>query len=325
MILVTGVAGFIGAAVAEKLLAQGIQVAGVDSLNDYYDPQLKRDRLKRLQAPATANLFEFIQLDLCDRGGLLALFEKHKISAVVHLAAQAGVRYSLTHPQAYIESNLTGFLNLLECLRVHCVRHCVYASSSSVYGSNANVPFSETDRVDSPCSIYAVTKRTNELMAHVYARQFKIPLTGLRFFTVYGPWGRPDMAPMLFTKAILAGEPIDVFNHGDMLRDFTYIDDVVQGILLALSLPFEAGESDWHRVFNIGNSKPERLTDFIDALESALGSKTQRRLKPMQLGDVSVTFAAIDKLRRATGWSPTTSIDVGLPSMVRWYRQYHCL
>jgi UDP-glucuronate 4-epimerase len=325
VILVTGVAGFIGAAVAEQLLAEGAQVLGIDSLNDYYEPQLKRDRLKRVLKSPMGKQFEFVHLDLCDRADIRALFKTYEVTGVVHLAAQAGVRHSLTHPEDYIESNLTGFLNLLECLRAHAVNHCVYASSSSVYGSNTKVPFTETDRIDLPCSLYAVTKRTNELMAHVYAQQFRIPLTGLRFFTVYGPWGRPDMAPMKFTKAILADEPIDVYNNGDMLRDFTYIEDVVRAVLLVLNLPFGEGENNFHRVFNVGNNRPERLMDFIATLERALGKKAEQRLKPMQPCDVRTTSASIDKLHGATGWRPTTSIDVGLPFMVRWYLNYHTL
>lgn len=321
MILVTGAAGFIGAAVAEHLLGRGETVLGLDNLNHYYDPQLKLDRLARVRAASGGERFEFVQLDLGDAEPLRQLFAARRFSRVVHLAAQAGVRHSLTHPQAYIDSNVTGFLNLLECLRAHPVKHCVYASSSSVYGGNTKMPFAETDRVDDPVSLYAVTKRANELMAAVYARQFAIALTGLRFFTVYGPWGRPDMAPMKFTKAILAGEPIDVYNHGRMLRDFTYIDDIVQGVLAVLDLPF-ASEGVPHRVFNLGNNKPEALMHFIDVLEQALGRSAVRRLMPMQPGDVEATAADIERLRLATGWSPSTSIETGLPRMTRWYRDY---
>jgi UDP-glucuronate 4-epimerase len=323
MILVTGAAGFIGAAVVQRLLERGEAVIGIDNLNDYYDPQLKLDRLARVSALPQGERFRFERLDLADRQALLRLFAGHRFGKVVHLAAQAGVRRSLTHPQDYIDSNMTGFLNLLECLRAHPVTHCVYASSSSVYGANTKMPFAETDRVDDPVSLYAVTKRANELMAAVYARQFGIALTGLRFFTVYGPWGRPDMAPIKFTKAILAGEPIDVYNEGRMLRDFTYIDDVVQGVVAVLDLPPRAAAAGAaHSIFNIGNNKPEPLLHFIDVLEASLGRTAVRRLLPMQPGDVEATAADIDRLQQATGWRPSTSIEVGLPKMVRWYRDY---
>lgn len=324
MILVTGAAGFIGAAVAERLLQRGESVVGLDNLNDYYEPRLKLDRLARVRAAPGGERFNFRQMDLGDSDGLQRLFAEHRFSRVVHLAAQAGVRYSLTHPQAYIDSNMRGFLNVLECVRNHPVRHCVYASSSSVYGSNTKMPFAESDRVDDPVSLYAVTKRANELMAGVYARQFGVPLTGLRFFTVYGPWGRPDMAPMKFTKAILAGEPIGVYNQGRMLRDFTYIDDIVEGVLAVLDLPAAAqGDGIPHRVFNIGNNQPQPLLHFIDVLEQALGRKAVRQFLPMQQGDVVATAADIERLREATGWQPTTSIEAGLPRMVRWYQDYY--
>ncbi|MCM2253540.1 MAG: NAD-dependent epimerase/dehydratase family protein, partial [Ramlibacter sp.] len=249
---------------------------------------------------------------------------RHRFEAVVHLAAQAGVRHSISHPQDYIDSNMTGFLNVLECLRAHPVRHCVYASSSSVYGGNSKMPFAETDRVDDPVSLYAVTKRANELMAGVYARQFGLVLTGLRFFTVYGPWGRPDMAPIKFTKAILAGQPIDVYNEGRMLRDFTYVDDVVEGVVGILDRPPAAvAGGAAHALFNIGNNKPEPLLHFIEVLERAIGRKAQRRLLPMQPGDVTATAADIGRLEQAIGWRPSTAIDVGLPNMVRWYLDYY--
>lgn len=321
MILVTGAAGFIGSAVAQQLLARGESVVGIDNFNSYYDPQLKRDRLARVQA--AGGRFAFETLDLGDGAGMRALFARHGFTHVVHLAAQAGVRHSFSHPQDYVDSNLTGFLNVLECARAHPVRHCVYASSSSVYGANTRFPFAEADRVDEPISLYAASKRANELMALVYARQFGMPLTGLRFFTVYGPWGRPDMAPMKFTRAIVAGEAIDVYNHGDMARDFTYIDDIVQGVLAVLDRPAAAGANGVpHDLFNIGNNHPEPLMRFIDVLEAALGRQAVRRMLPMQPGDVQKTAADVEKLRQATGWSPTTSIDEGLPRMVAWYREY---
>ncbi len=325
MILVTGAAGFIGAAVAQRLLGQGALVVGLDNLNDYYDPQLKQDRLARVRSAPGGERFQFVQQDMGERDGLARLFAAHRFERVVHLAAQAGVRHSITHPQTYVDSNVTGFLNLLECLRAHPVVHCVYASSSSVYGVNDKMPFSEADRVDEPVSLYAVTKRANELMAGVYARQFGIALTGLRLFTVYGPWGRPDMAPMKFTRAILAGEPIQVYNHGEMLRDFTYIDDIVEGVLAVLDLAPDAGAGTGagpHRVFNIGNNRPEPLMHFIDVLERALGRPAVRHLLPMQQGDVPATAADIDLLRTATGWHPVTDIEAGLSRMVTWYRDY---
>ncbi|HET8747347.1 MAG TPA: NAD-dependent epimerase/dehydratase family protein [Ramlibacter sp.] len=321
MILVTGAAGFIGAAVAEELLNRGESVLGIDNLNAYYDPQIKRDRLERVRRAPGGERFRFETLDLNDAEGMRRLFVAHGFTHVVHLAAQAGVRHSFTHPHDYVDSNLAGFLNVLEGLRAHPPVHCVYASSSSVYGANTHFPFSEDDRVDDPVSLYAASKRANELMAAVYARQFGLALTGLRFFTVYGPWGRPDMAPMKFTRAILAGEPIDVYNHGDMARDFTYIDDIVAGVLAALALP-PAGPGVPHRVFNIGNNQPVRLMHFIDVLEQAIGRQAVRRMLPMQPGDVQTTAADVSKLRAATGWAPTTPIEVGLPRLVQWYRDY---
>jgi len=318
-ILVTGAAGFIGYHVAERLLARGDAVVGIDNLNDYYDPRLKQARLARLAHPR----FAFERLELADRAAVEELFARHRFSRIVHLAAQAGVRYSLTHPHAYVDANVTGFLNLLEAARARPVAHFVYASSSSVYGANRKLPFSVDDRVDHPVSLYAATKRANELMAFVYARTFGVPLTGLRFFTVYGPWGRPDMAAMIFTRAILAGEPIDVYNHGDMSRDFTYIDDIVSGVVaIADRLPAPEGGVQ-HRVYNIGNHRPEPLLRFIEVLAAALGRKPQMNLLPMQPGDVQATYADIEAIQRDYGWRPTTTIDEGLPKLVAWYRQYY--
>jgi UDP-glucuronate 4-epimerase len=318
-ILVTGAAGFIGYHVAERLLARGDAVVGIDNLNDYYDPRLKQARLARLAHPR----FAFERLELADRAAVESLFVRHRFSRIVHLAAQAGVRYSLTHPHAYVDANVTGFLNLLEAARARPVAHFVYASSSSVYGANRKLPFSVDDRVDHPVSLYAATKRANELMAFVYARTFGVPLTGLRFFTVYGPWGRPDMAAMIFTRAILAGEPIDVYNHGDMSRDFTYIDDIVSGVVaIADRLPAPEGGVQ-HRVYNIGNHRPEPLLRFIEVLADALGRKPRMNLMPMQPGDVQATYADIEAIERDYGWRPTTTIDEGLPKLVAWYRQYY--
>ncbi len=318
-VLVTGAAGFIGYHVCERLLARGETVVGLDNLNDYYDPRLKQARLERLAHPR----FTFERIELADRAAVEALFVRQPIARIVHLAAQAGVRYSLTHPHAYIDSNITGFLNLLEAARARPPEHFVYASSSSVYGANTKQPFSTDDRVDHPVSLYAATKRANELMAYTYARLFGLGLTGLRFFTVYGPWGRPDMAAMLFTRAILAGEPIDVFNHGDLQRDFTYIDDIVSGVVAILDrLPPPEGDVQ-HRVYNIGNHRPEKLMHFIDVLSAALGRKPRMNMLPMQPGDVHATYADIGALQRDYGWRPTTSIEEGLPRFVAWYRTYY--
>ena len=319
-VLVTGAAGFIGYHVAQALLARGETVLGIDNLNAYYDPALKEARVARLGSRAG---FGFERIDLADRAAVVALFARHDIGRVVHLAAQAGVRYSLTHPHAYIESNVAGFLNLLEPVRSRAVAHFVYASSSSVYGANEKMPFAVADRVDRPVSLYAATKRANELMAYVYARQFGIPLTGLRFFTVYGPWGRPDMAAMKFAQAILAGEPIDVYNHGDMQRDFTYIDDVVDAVCRILDRVPAPLEGVAHRVFNIGNHQPEPLLRFIEVLSGALGRKAELRMLPMQPGDVQSTYADITETRREYGWTPSTTIDVGLSRMVEWYRDFY--
>jgi len=318
-ILVTGAAGFIGYHVCERLLARGDVVVGVDNLNDYYDPQLKQARLDRLKHER----FNFERIELADTAAVNALFSRHRLSRIVHLAAQAGVRYSLTHPHAYVASNVTGFLNLLEAVRAHPVEHFVYASSSSVYGANTKLPFAVEDRVDHPVSLYAATKRANELMAYVYARTFGLRLTGLRFFTVYGPWGRPDMAAMIFARAILAGEPIDVYNFGKMQRDFTYIDDIVSGVLSIVDRLPPPEDGVQHRVYNIGNHRSEDLMRFIDVLSTALGRKPQMNMLPIQPGDVPATYADIGALQRDYGWQPTTTIDEGLPKLVQWYRSYY--
>lgn len=334
-ILVTGAAGFIGMHVSQALLARGDTVIGLDNLNDYYDPQLKRDRVAALQAGSDNARFEFAEADLADMAGLNALFDAHGFDGVVHLAAQAGVRYSLTHPHAYAQSNLVGFVNMLEACRHHRTGHLVYASSSSVYGGNTRMPFSENDAVDHPVSLYAATKKANELMAHTYSHLYGLPTTGLRFFTVYGPWGRPDMAPMLFTRAILAGEPIKVFNHGQMQRDFTYIDDIVAGVVATLDRPPVADDAfdraapqasgSWapYKVFNIGHSEPVQLMDFIHTLEDALGVKAQLDLQPMAPGDVPATYADVSALQAWTGLAPHTGLGEGIARFVAWYRQYY--
>jgi UDP-glucuronate 4-epimerase len=320
-ILVTGAAGFIGSYVAARLLARGAEVVGLDNLNDYYDPKLKEDRLARLTPHAN---FRFERTDLADRAGMEGVFTRHRVDSIIHLAAQAGVRYSLTHPHAYVDSNLAGMMTILEGARAQQVRHLVYASSSSVYGANTKLPFATTDAVDRPISLYAATKRANELMAYVYAMQFGVPATGLRFFTVYGPWGRPDMAAFKFTKAILAGEPIEVYNFGDMQRDFTYVDDIVEGVLRVHDRP-AAPDADGvrHKVYNIGNHRAEPLLRFIEVLSEALGRRPEMKLMPLQAGDVKATYADTDDLRREFDWAPATTIDVGLPRLVAWYRDYY--
>lgn len=323
-ILVTGAAGFIGFHVASRLLARGDRVIGLDNLNDYYDVGLKRDRLAMLQAQSG---FDFIQTDIADFEGLkVALSEAGPLRGIVHLAAQAGVRYSLTNPHAYLQANLAGHLNMLEIAR-HCddLEHMVYASSSSVYGGNRDLPFSVDDRVDHPVSLYAATKKADELMSHCYAHLYRTPQTGLRFFTVYGPWGRPDMAMWLFTKAILAGEPIRVFNNGAMQRDFTYIDDIVTGVVASLdNPPADGGEGKPpYRVYNIGNHKAEPLMRMIGLIEDALGRKAEKIMEPMQPGDVPATYADIEAIRRDLGFEPSTPIDVGIPAFIDWYRTYH--
>jgi UDP-glucuronate 4-epimerase len=331
-ILLTGAAGFIGMTTALRLLARGDEVVGLDNLNDYYDVTLKEDRLKRLTGLPG---FRFVKMDVADRPGMETLFAAEKFDRVIHLAAQAGVRYSLKNPHAYVDSNLVGFVNILEGCRHNQVRHLVYASSSSVYGGNTKMPFSEHDSVDHPVSLYAATKKANELMAHTYSHLYGLPTTGLRFFTVYGPWGRPDMALFLFTKAILEGRPIDVFNHGNMQRDFTYIDDIVEGVIRVLDRTAEPnpayaperpdpGTSNVpYRVFNIGNHNPVPLLDFIGAIESALGMRAEKRLLPMQDGDVPATYADTEALADWVDFAPATSIQEGVGRFVAWYREYY--
>lgn len=331
-ILVTGAAGFIGMTTALKLLKRGDQVVGIDNLNNYYDPKLKADRLSQLSEFAN---FEFRRVDVADQSALKEVFRHDRPSKVIHLAAQAGVRYSIENPHAYIESNIVGFMNVLECCRHAQIDHLVYASSSSVYGGNTAMPFSVEHSVDHPVSMYAATKKANELMAHTYSHLFQLPTTGLRFFTVYGPWGRPDMALFLFTKAILEGRPIDVFNHGQMLRDFTYVDDIANGVTRVLDRPatanadFDSSNPDSgtshapYRVFNIGNHQPVPLLEFIRCIEDAIGRKAEMNLLPLQAGDVPATFADIEALEKWVGFKPSTPIHVGIPNFVRWYREYY--
>ena len=314
-ILVTGAAGFIGAYVCRALKDRGDAVVGIDSFNDYYDPQLKRDRVAALCAD-----IDIRQIDLTDRGALEALFDEVQPSRVVHLGAQAGVRYSLTNPHAYVDSNLIGFVNMLELCRHRGVQHLAYASSSSVYGDSAKPPFSEDQRVDQPRSLYAATKAANELMAHTYAHLYGLRSTGLRFFTVYGPWGRPDMAPLLFSRAVLAGRPIEVFNHGRMRRDFTFIDDIVAGVVGALDHPSQ--EEPPHRVFNLGNHTPVELERFITVIEQAAGKPAQKIYREMQPGDMIETMADTSRAKAAFGFEPATSIEEGLPKVVAWCRAY---
>ena len=331
-ILLTGAAGFIGMTAALRLLARGDQVLGLDNLNDYYDVSLKENRLKRL-GPHPG--FRFVKMDVADRQGMAQLFADEKFERVIHLAAQAGVRYSLQNPHAYIDSNIVGFINVLEACRHNQVQHLVYASSSSVYGGNTRMPFSEHDSVDHPVSLYAATKKANELMAHTYSHLYGLPTTGLRFFTVYGPWGRPDMALFLFTKAILEGRAIDVFNFGQMQRDFTFVDDIVEGVLRVLdrvasaspaydpALADPATSNVPYRVFNIGNNKPVPLLDFIACIENALGRKAQKNLLPLQDGDVPATYANTDALSDWVGFVPGTPIEQGVARFVAWYRGYY--
>ncbi len=325
-ILVTGVAGFIGMQVADRLLADGRAVIGIDNMNDYYAVSLKRDRIARLET-AHGKLFTFAELDFADADAVAAALDGHQIDAIIHLGAQAGVRYSLENPQAYVRSNLAGHVTMLELARERRVRHLVYASSSSVYGGNDSLPFRVEDRVDHPVSLYAATKRADELMSETYAHLFRIPMTGLRFFTVYGPWGRPDMAMWIFTRKILAGDPIPVFNHGRMQRDFTYIDDIVSGVIGCLDhppaddgAPKAGGSRSPHRLYNIGNNRPEELMHLIAVLEEACGRKAQIDFQPMQPGDVHATYADISAIAADIGYAPTTGIELGVPRFVEWYR-----
>lgn len=331
-VLVTGTAGFIGAALAKRLLARGDEVIGIDNLNDYYDVQLKKDRLTLLTFESG---FTDIRCNLEDKTAIDDVFKTYQPHRVVNLAAQAGVRYSLQNPQAYIDSNITGFLNILEGCRHFGTENLVYASSSSVYGANTAMPFSTQHNVDHPVSLYAASKKANELMAHTYSHLFNIPTTGLRFFTVYGPWGRPDMSPIIFARKILAGEPIDVFNYGNHRRDFTYIDDIVEGVVRTLdhiaptnlmwsgNSPDPATAKSPYRIYNIGSSKPVELLRFIEILESCLGKKAVRNLLPLQLGDVPDTYADVDALSNDVGYKPSTSIEVGIESFIKWYRDYY--
>jgi len=309
-VLVTGAAGFVGFHLVQRLLGRGDEVVGLDNLSDYYSVALKEARLAQVRS----GRFRFVKMDLADRAALPALFAAERFDAVVNLAAQAGVRYSVENPWAYVDSNVVGFLNVLECCRHDPVRHLVYASSSSVYGGNEKTPFSEEDRVDNPVSLYAATKKSDELMAGCYSKLYGIPATGLRFFTVYGPWGRPDMSPMLFASAILAGKPIKVFNHGDMLRDFTYVDDIVEGVVRVLDR-----QPVTHEIYNIGCSRPVRLMDFISELERALGREAEKILLPMQPGDVYQTYADTSKLERELGYKPRVMLREGIDRFVAWY------
>lgn len=331
-ILLTGAAGFIGMSAALRLLARGDEVVGLDNLNNYYSVALKESRLARLTSYPQ---FRFVKLDIADRQGMSDLFATEKFDRVIHLAAQAGVRYSLENPHAYIDSNIVGFTNVLEGCRHAKVRHLVYASSSSVYGGNTKMPFSEHDSVDHPVSLYAATKKANELMAHTYSHLYGLPTTGLRFFTVYGPWGRPDMALFLFTKAILEGRPIDVFNHGNMKRDFTYVDDIVEGVIRVLDrqavanpnydavLADPATSNVPYRVFNIGNNNPVSLLDYIGCIEDALGLKAEKNLLPLQDGDVPATYANTDALQEWIDFVPGTTVQQGVGRFVAWYREYY--
>jgi len=333
-ILVTGAAGFIGMQVAKLLLERGDSVVGLDNINDYYDPALKKARLDIL---AKYPGFSFVKLDVAARAEMAKLFAAEKIQRVVHLAAQAGVRYSIANPHAYVDSNLVGFVNVLEGCRHNGIEHLVYASSSSVYGGNTRMPFSEHQNVDHPISLYAATKKANELMAHTYSHLFALPTTGLRFFTVYGPWGRPDMALFLFTRAILEGRPIDVFNFGKMRRDFTYVDDIVEGVVRVMdrsaesdpafdpAQPDPALSSAPYRLFNIGNQSPVELMAYVEAIEEALGKKAEKNFLPMQAGDVTATHADTTELARWVDFAPSTSIREGVKRFTQWYRKYYCV
>ncbi|MBU2711392.1 NAD-dependent epimerase [Zooshikella harenae] len=334
-VLVTGAAGFIGSHVSIQLLARGDEVVGLDNLNDYYDVTLKEARLARIRSQSGAENFRFIKMELADKEGIEQLFTAEKFDKVINLAAQAGVRYSLENPHAYVDSNIVGFMNILEGCRHQQVKHLVYASSSSVYGANENMPFSVHHNVDHPLSLYAASKKANELMAHTYSHLYRLPTTGLRFFTVYGPWGRPDMALFLFTKAILEGKTIDVFNYGKHRRDFTYVDDIVEGVIRTLDNVAQPNESwsgkqpdpgtsnaPW-RVYNIGNNQPVELSTYIETLENALGKKAQMNLLPLQPGDVPDTYADVDDLVNDVGYKPNTTVETGIKRFVEWYRDFY--
>jgi UDP-glucuronate 4-epimerase len=331
-VLITGAAGFIGFHLSERLTKLGNEVIGLDNLNDYYDVNLKTDRLRQMEGREN---FRFLRLDVADRDSMTEIFSRERFDVVVNLAAQAGVRYSLINPHAYIENNISGFLNILEGCRRHPVEHLVFASSSSVYGANTKMPFSVHQNVDHPVSLYGATKKANELMAHAYSGLFKVPCTGLRFFTVYGPWGRPDMVLFLFTKAILSGKPIEVFNYGRMQRDFTYIDDIIEGIARVMDRipepnpywdgnnPDPASGSGPYKLYNIGNNNPVELMRFIEVLEDCLGNKAEKHLLPMQAGDVPATYADVDDLMKDVGFKPSTPIEEGVRRFVEWYRTYY--
>tara|TARA_Y100000746_G_scaffold218578_1_gene215260 strand:- start:1103 stop:2119 length:1017 start_codon:yes stop_codon:yes gene_type:complete len=334
-ILVTGAAGFIGAAVSQYLINRGDQVVGIDNINDYYDVNLKHARLDEIKSSTAADLFSFIEMGVEERDKMAALFEEHKFDRVVHLAAQAGVRYSLENPNAYVDSNIVGFVNILEGCRHNNVEHLVYASSSSVYGANETMPFSEQHNVDHQVSLYAASKKANELMAHTYSHLYNLPTTGLRFFTVYGPWGRPDMALFKFTKAILEGKTIQVYNYGNHRRDFTYIDDIVEGVICSLDNVAKPNEN-WdgsnpdpstskapYKVYNIGAQTPVHLLKFIETLESALGIEAKKELLPMQPGDVPDTYADVSSLVEDTGYQPSTDVETGVKAFVDWYRDFY--
>jgi len=331
-VLVTGAAGFIGFHVAQRLLSAGRNVVGLDIINDYYDPRLKEARLDILERQSN---FTFVKLDLANRAATKSLFAEHRFPAVVHLAAQAGVRYSLQHPHAYVDANIEGFINVLEGCRHNDCKHLLFASSSSVYGANTKLPFSVQDNVDHPISLYAASKKANELMAHAYSHLYRIPATGLRFFTVYGPWGRPDMAMFIFAKAILGGTAIKLFNHGNMRRDFTYIDDVSQAVVRLMDLP-PRGNPEWSgdkpdpassaapwKIYNVGNNRPEELTHVVSLLEKEFGRSAAKEMLPMQPGDVSATYADVEDLARDIGFRPATKIEDGIGRFAKWYREYH--
>jgi len=331
-VLVTGAAGFIGYHLAKRLLTEGHQVAGLDNMNPYYDVALKEARLEDLK---TERKFNFFEIDLVDRHQLEGLFVRQKFDVVVNLAAQAGVRYSIENPYAYVDSNLVGFINLLECCRHNAIKHLVFASSSSVYGANTRMPFSVHHNVDHPVSLYAATKKANELMAHTYSHLFQLPCTGLRFFTVYGPWGRPDMALFLFTRAILEDKPIKVFNHGKMKRDFTYIDDIIEGVVRVMGrlpqanpgwsgdAPDPGTSAAPYKVYNIGNNNPVELTKFIEVIEDVLGKKAKKELMDIQPGDVAATYADVDDLMKDVGFKPATPIEVGIADFVKWFKDFY--